>query len=138
VPHALRKVHPDAPVVHERPVHVKVGPLGRLLGLEADERVPEGVARAAVPRDVALRHRTEPREDGSQVVARRGRVELAHEEDGVGRGGVGGGEVADHLEDDGALARLATGGGLGVVVVAAIAVAVGAVRSSAWRAPVVL
>lgn len=66
MPHALREVHLDPPVVEEHVVHLQIRALGRPARLEAHESVAQGVAASAgrgVPHDVARDDAAEPAKD---------------------------------------------------------------------------
>lgn len=105
-PH-LRKVDVDAPVVDEDVVHLEVRALGILAVPELDKRILQRVLGLLIPDDLATEDLSKPRKDQLEVLARRDGVQLAHEEDVLGRCHVGKGQVADHLEREGLRARVA-------------------------------
>ena len=104
--HALAEVDVDAPVVDQHALHLGVGGLGRRLVLVLDEGVLQAVARLLVTDHLARQDRAEPAEDELEVGVRRDRVQLAHEQDVLGRLDLGERQVAHHLEGEGLGARL--------------------------------
>lgn len=96
----------DAAVIDEDVVHFEVSALGILALLELDERILQRITRLLVADDFAAEDLAKAGEDELEVFACRDGVELADEEDVLGRGDVGEGQVADHLEREGLSARI--------------------------------
>lgn len=102
----------NAPVIDQDIVHLDVRPLCRLALLELDESILQAVARLLVADHLAAPDLAKAREDELEVLALGHLVQLAHKQDILGRGHVGEGEVADHLERERLRARLARPAGL--------------------------
>lgn len=75
----LREVDVDATVVDQHVVHLEVRVFARLLLLELDERVLQGVARHFVADHLARLDLAEAAEDDLQVVVGGDGIQLAHE-----------------------------------------------------------
>lgn len=96
----------DPPVVDEDVVHLEVRAFGIFAVPELDKRILQRVLRFLVLDDLATEDLSKPRKDQLEVLARRHGVQLAHEQDVLGRCDVGKGQVADHLEREGLRARV--------------------------------
>ena len=99
--HALRKIHPYPPVIHQHILHLEIRPLGIVLLVKLYERILQRIARLLVFDHFAGQDLTEARKDELQIIAAGDRVELAYEQDVFGRTDFGKRQIADHFKREG-------------------------------------
>lgn len=92
----------NTPVVNEHVIHFEIGRFAVLLILELNEGVAQRVARLAVSNYLATSDGPESREDKLEVFVGRDRVELANEQNVLGRLNIRVRNIADDLEQLGA------------------------------------
>uniref|UniRef100_A0A2M3ZQD8 Putative secreted peptide n=1 Tax=Anopheles braziliensis TaxID=58242 RepID=A0A2M3ZQD8_9DIPT len=105
----LRKVDVYAPIVDQHVVHLEVGRFAGLFILELDERVLQRIARHLIADHLTADDLAEAAEYDLQIIVRRYRVELAHEQHVLGWRNVRIGDIADDLQNGGPRFRLPLG-----------------------------
>jgi hypothetical protein len=103
---ALGKVDVNSSVVNQNILHLEVCCLARCLILVFDECILETVACLLIPDDFTAQDFTEPAKNEFQVLIPSDRVQLADEQDVLGRFHFGKRQITHHLQSQGLCLRL--------------------------------